>query len=176
MSNLYDLSINDIILRRNKMKKLFKASILALTVVLLVASLAACTGVKVGTDTATATDPYYSEDYGNYSITVKLIIHNPDPTKAPLFTGTVTLKTITHMAYEAVEAACAAKSIEIVGLNGYSSFISTIAGVGYVENGDGTYSSWSTKINGGFSAGVGAQQLREGDLFELIYDTAEITW
>lgn len=80
------------------------------------------------------------------------------------------------MAYEAVEAACAAKGIEIVGLNGYSSFITSIAGVGYVDNGDGTYSSWTTQINGKFSAGVGAQQLRDGDLFTVSYVTAQKTW
>lgn len=68
------------------------------------------------------------------------------------------------------------KSIEIVGLNGYSSFITTIAGVGYVENADNTYSSWSTTINGKFSAGVGAQQLRDGDLFVVEYVTKAKTW
>lgn len=154
---------------------LVKISTLVLAFVLLV-SLTACGGTKVGKDTATATDEYYSEEYGNYAITVKLVIGNPDPTKAPLFSGTVTLKTIKHMAYEAVEAACAAKSIEVVGLNGYSSFITTIAGVGYVENADNTYSSWSTTINGHFSAGVGAQQLREGDLFEINYVTQAKNW
>ncbi|MDD3170980.1 MAG: hypothetical protein PHO86_01540 [Bacilli bacterium] len=159
------------------MKKTFlKLSALVLMGVLVLTMFVACSGTKVGTDTATANDDYYSEDYGNYTITVKLIISNPDPTKDPLFSGTVTMKTIKHMAYEAVEAACAAKSIEIVGLNGYSSFITTLAGVGYVDNGNGTYSSWSTTINGKFSAGVGAQQLRDGDLFEITYVTQEITW
>ncbi|HRX14320.1 MAG TPA: hypothetical protein P5087_04820 [Eubacteriales bacterium] len=158
------------------MKKTFvKFGAFALALILTLTVFCAC-GVKVGDDKAIATDPYYSEDYGNYTITVNLIIYNPDSSKAPLFSGTVELQTIRHMAYEAVEAACAAKSIEIVGLNEYSSFISTIAGVGYVENGDGTYSAWSCKINGGFSAGVGAQQLRDGDLFEIVYETAAITW
>lgn len=159
-------------------KTVLTVSALVLTLVLALSCMVACGGydVKVGADTATAVDQYYSEDYGNYTITVKLIIGNPDPTKEALYSGTVTLKTIKHMAYEAVEAACAAKSIEIVGLNGYSSFISSIAGVGYVENADNTYSSWSTKINGAFSAGVGAQQLREGDVFEISYTTQAKTW
>ncbi len=144
--------------------------------VLALTLLVGCDDVKVGNDTAEAVDEYFSEDYGNYEITVKLVIGNPDPTKDPLFSGTVTMKTIKHMAYEAVEAACASKGIEIVGLNGYSSFITTLAGVGYVDNGDGTYSSWSTNINGKFSPGLGAQQLRDGDLFEISYVTAEKTW
>lgn len=157
-------------------KMVLRMSALFLMAILVLTMLVACSGTKVGNDTATANDDYYSEDYGNYTITIKLIISNPDPTKDPLFSGTVTMKTIKHMAYEAVAAACAAKSIEIVGLNGYSSFITTLAGVGYVDNGNGTYSSWSTTINGEFSAGVGAQQLRDGDLFEITYVTQEITW
>ena len=162
--------------RKNMKKMVLKMGALFLTAVLVLTMLVACGATKVGNDTATATEDYYSEDYGNYTITVKLIISNPDPTKDPLFSGTVTLKTIKHMAYEAVEAACAAKSIEIVGLNGYSSFVTSIAGVGYVDNGNGTYSSWNTTINGKFSAGVGAQQLRDGDLFEITYVTQDITW
>lgn len=156
-------------------KRLFKIVCAVLAIAMLSTMLVAC-GKPVGKDTATATDAYYDEGYGNYSITIKLIIGNPDPDGEPLFSGTVTLKTIKHMAYEAVEAACAAKSIDIVGLNEYSSFIVSLAGVGYVDNGNGTYSAWSTSINGGFSAGVGAQQLRDGDLLEILYVTKDITW
>ncbi len=156
-------------------KRLFKIVCALLAITMLGTALAAC-GTPVGKDTATANDAYYDESYGNYTIEVKLIIGNPDPNGEPLFSGIVTLKTIKHMAYEAVEAACAAKSISIVGLNGYSSFITSLAGVGYKDNGNGTYTSWSTTLNGGFCAGVGAQQLRDGDLLEIRYVTKDITW
>jgi len=158
-------------------KTVLKLGALLMAFVLAFVLLVGCDkGPKVGKDYAEANDEYFNEDYGNYAITVKLIIYNPDPTKDPLFSGTVKLSTIKHMAYEAVEAACTAKGIEIVGLNGYSSFITSIAGVGYAEHDNGTYSSWSTTINGKFSPGLGAQQLREGDLFEIKYITAEKTW
>lgn len=93
-------------------KTILKVSAMILVLVLLVGCLAACGGTKVGSDKATSTDQYYSEDYGNYTINVKVIIGNPDPTKEPLFSGVVTLKTIKHMAYEAIEAACAAKALK----------------------------------------------------------------
>lgn len=148
-----------------------------LVVALMAAVLVGCgPNVKVGNDTAVAEDPSFSEDFGNYAIVVNLIIGNPDPDKAPFFSGKVTLRTLKHMAFEAVEAACTEKSIDIVDLNGYSSFISSINGIGSRDNGDGTYSYWSTSINGVFSPGLGAQQLRDGDLFEIQYITVEKTW
>lgn len=156
-------------------KRLMKVAGALIVVVILGTMLAAC-GKAVGKDTATADDIYYDESYGNYAITVKLIIGNPDPEGEPLFSGTVTLKTIKHMAYEALEAACASKSIAVEGINGYSSFITSLAGVGYIDNGNGTYSSWSININGGYSPGLGAQQLRDGDLLEVRYITQDINW
>lgn len=158
-------------------KALLKLGALFMALVLAFVILAGCDKTPdVGDDYAEAVDQYFDENYGNYEITVYLIIGNPDPTKEDLFSGKVKMKTIIHMAYEAVEAACTAKGIEIVGLNGYSSFITSINGVGYEEHEDGTYSAWSTTINGKFSPGIGAQQLREGDLFEIRYVTKEKTW
>lgn len=156
-------------------KRLIKVVGALLVIVILGTMLAAC-GKAVGKDTATADASGYNESQGNYAITVKLIIGNPDPEGEPLFSGTVTLKTIKHMAYEALEAACASKSIAVEGINGHSSFITSLAGVGFTDNGDGTYTNWSVTLNGGWSPGVGDQQLRDGDLLEVRYITQDINW
>ena len=65
-------------------KRLMKVAGALLVIVILGIMLAAC-GKAVGKDTAIADDVYYNESYGNYAITIKLIIGNPDPEGEPLF-------------------------------------------------------------------------------------------